>query len=60
MNNSPQYHRSSLGLFHGEPTQRRYDRVVEVLRTRRWRFLVMPTGKCFRQVSLNKSSTTKD
>jgi len=29
--------------------------MVEVLRTRSWRFLVMPTGRDFVQVSLNKN-----
>ena len=47
--------RSPLGLFPGEPTPRLYDPVVEALRTRHWRFHVMPTGKGFMQVSLNKS-----
>jgi len=37
--------RSPLGLFPGEPTPRLYDCVVELLRTRHWRFLAMPTGK---------------
>jgi len=55
MNNSPTDRQSPLGLFPGEPTPTLYDRVVEVLRTRRWRFLVRPTGKGFMQVSLNKS-----
>jgi hypothetical protein len=55
MNNSPADHRSPLGLFPGEPTARLYDRVVEVLRARQRRFLVLPTGKGSMQVSLNKS-----
>jgi hypothetical protein len=46
MNNSPADRRSPLGLF-GEPTPKPYDRVVEVLRTRQWRFHVRPTGKGF-------------
>ena len=55
MNNSPADRRSPLGLFPGQPTARLCDRVVEVLHTRHWRFLVMPAGKGFMQVSLNKS-----
>jgi len=51
----PAARRSPLGLFPGQPTPWLYDRVVEVLRTRHWRFLVMPTGKGFMQVSLNVS-----
>ena len=47
--------RSPFGLFPGEPTARLYVRLVEVLRSREWRFLVMPTGKGFMQVSLNKT-----
>ena len=35
MNNSPADRPSPLGLLPGEPTLRLYDRVVEVLRTRR-------------------------
>ena len=55
MNNSPADRRSPLGLLPGELTPSLYDRVVEVLRTRYWRFLVMPTGKGFMEVCLNKS-----
>jgi hypothetical protein len=55
MNNFPADRRPPLGLFPGEPTPRVYDRVVEVLRTRHWRFLVMPDGKGFIHVSLNVS-----
>lgn len=55
MNNPSADHRLPLGLFPGQRTAELYDRVTEVLRTRRWRFLVMPTGKGFVQVSLNKS-----
>ena len=55
MNNSPADCRSPWGLFPGEPTPRLYERLVEVLRIRHWRFLVMPTGKGFMQVGLNKS-----
>ena len=55
MNNSPADRRSPLGLFPGEPTARLCDRWVEVLRTRHGRFLVMPTGKGFMQVSLGES-----
>ena len=55
MNNSPVDRRSPLGLFPGEPTPRLYDRLVEVLRIRHGRFLVMPTGKGSMQVSLNMS-----
>ena len=55
MNNSPADRRSPLGPFPGEPTPRLHDRLIEVPRTRHWRFLVMPTGKGFMQVSLNKS-----
>jgi hypothetical protein len=54
MNNSPTDRRSPWGPF-GEPAPRPYDRVVEVLRTRHWRFLAMPTGKGFMQVSINRS-----
>jgi hypothetical protein len=52
MNNPSADHRLPLGLFPGQRTAELYDRVTEVLRTRRWRFLVMPTGKGFVQVSL--------
>jgi hypothetical protein len=55
VNNSPADRPSPLGLLPGEPTLRLYDRVVEVLRTRHWRFLVMPTWKGLMEVSLNKS-----
>jgi hypothetical protein len=55
MKNFPVDRRSPLGLFPGEPTPRLYDRVVEVLRTQHWRFLVVPTGKGFMQVRLNES-----
>lgn len=55
MNNSPVDRRSPLGLSPGEPTPKLCDRLVEVLRLRHWRFLVMPTGKGFVQVSLNMS-----
>ena len=60
MNNFLADRRSPLGLFPGEPTPRLYDRTVEVLRTRHWRFLVMPTGKGFMQVSLDKSQPDAD
>ena len=56
MNYSPTDRRSPLGLFPGDPTPRLYRLVVGVLRTRHWRFLSMPTGKGFMQVSVNKSS----
>lgn len=55
MNNSPAGRRSPLGLFRGQPTPRLYDRVIEILRTRHWRFLVVPTGKGVLHVSLTKS-----
>jgi len=55
MNNSPADRRSTLGLFPGKPSPRLYDRVVEVLRTRQRRFLVLPTGKGFVEVRLNRS-----
>jgi hypothetical protein len=47
--------RSPLALFPGEPTARLYDRLVEVLRNRHWRFLVVSAGKGFMQVSLDNS-----
>jgi hypothetical protein len=56
MNHSPNDRQSPLGPFPGLPAPRLHGRVVEVLRPRRWRFLVMPTGKGFMQVCLNKSS----
>jgi hypothetical protein len=43
------------GCFPGEPAARLHIRLVEVLRTRHWRFLVMPTGKGFMQVSLSNN-----
>ena len=50
----PANRRSPLGLFAGAPTPRLYDRVAEVLRTRHWRFLSVPTGKGFIQLSLTR------
>jgi hypothetical protein len=47
--------RSPLGMSPDEPTPKLYDRAVEALRTRDWRFPVMPTGKGIMQVRLNKS-----
>jgi hypothetical protein len=44
-----------LAPFPGESTPRLYDRVVEVLRARFRRFLVVPSGMGFTLVSLNKS-----
>jgi hypothetical protein len=70
MNTFPANRRSPLGLFPAQPTPRFYDPLIEVPRTRHysrrieqavtvvtrhWRFLVMPTGKGFIKVSLNKS-----
>lgn len=46
--------RSPLGLF-PEPAPRAYDRVVEVLRNRRCRFLVMPCRRSPVPASLDKS-----
>jgi hypothetical protein len=60
MNNSPPDRRSPLGLFPGPPVWRSSDRAVEVLRTRHWRFLVLPTKRGFMQVSLNLSQTLGD
>ena len=56
MNHSSNDHRAALAPFPGQPIPRLYDRGVEVLRTRYRRFLVTPTGKNSKEVSLNKSS----
>lgn len=55
MNNSPADRRSPMGLFRGKPTARFYDRAAEILPYGHWHFLLMPTGKVFVQVSLDKS-----
>jgi hypothetical protein len=51
MNESPAGRRSPLGLFPGELTARFCDRMVEVLRAWHRRFLVMPKGNGFMQVT---------
>ena len=53
MNHSPNDRQSPLGPFPGDPVPRLYNRMVEALRTRHWRFLVMPTEEGFMQVSPN-------
>lgn len=55
MKNSPADRRSPLGLLPVKPTARPYKRAVEVAHIRDRRFLVMPTGKDFMQVSLKNS-----
>jgi hypothetical protein len=55
MNSSPADRRSPLGLFPGEATLGLYDHAVEATRTRRWRFLVVPTGKGFYAGHPNKT-----
>jgi len=52
---NPNDRHSPLATFPDQPTPRLYDRVVEVLCTRHWRFLVVPTGKGLIQGSQNKS-----
>ena len=55
----PGNRRSPLALFAGEPTARLYGHAAEVLGTRHGRFLVMPTGKGFMQLSLRTAGPTK-
>ena len=52
---NPNDRHSPLATFPDQPTPKLYDRVVEVLCTRHWRFLVVPTGKGLIQGSQNKS-----
>jgi hypothetical protein len=51
--------RSPFAPFPGRAAPMLCDHRVEVLRARPWRFIVMPAGKGFMQVGLNKSSTAE-
>ena len=54
MNHSRNFRQLPLAPFPRQSAPRLNDRVEKALRPRRCRFLVMPTGSGFVQVSLNK------
>ena len=59
MNHSSSDRQLPLVPFPGQPTPWLFDRAIEPLRARRWRFFAMPVGKGFVQVSLSESYVRK-
>jgi hypothetical protein len=55
MNESPTNSESRLRFYLGEPTPGLFDRVVELLRARHWRFLVAPAARVSMQAGPDRT-----